>query len=114
MSARGAGGTPEAAAAAARPRRGDDDDALAVAVAGDKSAGVDLAALLREHAAEQIAETKRAMRAEVRNLHVEFLRQMHEMQEQQLAMFEELRGAQRDLAREVEALRRSQQEYVRR
>ena len=39
---------------------------------------------------------------------------MHEAQEQQLAMFEELRGAQRNLAREVEALRRSQQEYVRR
>lgn len=113
MSARGAGGTPEAAAAAARPRRGD-DDALAVAVAGGKSAEVDFAALLREHAAEQIAETKRAIRAEVRNLHVEFLRQMHEAQEQQLAMFEELRGAQRNLAREVEALRRSQQEYVRR
>ena len=113
MSARGAGGTPEAAAAAARPRRGD-DDALAVAVAGGKSAEVDFAALLREHAAEQIAETKRAIRAEVRNLHVELLRQMHEAQEQQLAMFEELRGAQRNLAREVEALRRSQQEYVRR
>ena len=113
MSARGAGGPPEAAAAAARPRRGD-DDALAVAVAGGKSAEVDFAALLREHAAEQIAETKRAIRAEVRNLHVELLRQMHEAQEQQLAMFEELRGAQRNLAREVEALRRSQQEYVRR
>ena len=74
----------------------------------------DLAAMLRSFAAEQLAETKRAMHAEVRNVHVEVLKQFHEMREEQLAMFEEIRGAQRELSRELEALRRTQQEYVRR
>ena len=50
----------------------------------------------------------------MRNVHVEVLKQFHEMREEQLAMFEEIRGAQRELAREVAALRRTQQEYVRR
>ena len=59
----------------------------------------DLSTLLRTFAAEQLAETKRAMHAEVRNVHVEVLRQFHEMREEQLAMFEEIRGAQRQLAR---------------
>ena len=88
LSARGAG-TPEAAAAAARPS-GRRDDALAVAVAGG-DVEVD-AALLREHAAEPLRR-RSARYARSSELHVEFLRQMHEAQEQ-TAMFEELRGAQ--------------------
>ena len=63
--------------------------------------------------AETLMETKKMVHAEVRNVHVEVLKQFHEMREEQLAMFEEIRGAQRELAAEVAALRRAQQEYVR-
>lgn len=80
----------------------------------DSTAGGDIAAILQRMAADQLAETKRVIHAEVRNVHVELLKQFHEMREEQLAMFEEIRGAQRELALEVEALRRTQQEYVRR
>ena len=50
--------------------------------------------------------------AEVRNVHVELIRQFHTLQEEQIAMFEELRGAQRELAKEVAALKKSQGEFV--
>ena len=61
----------------------------------------------------KVAETKRVIHAEVRNLHVELLKQFHDMREEQLQMFEELRGQNAELAAEVESLRRHQQEYVR-
>ena len=64
--------------------------------------------------AEAIAETRRATTSAVRDVHVEILRQMHEMREAQNAMFVEMRDAQRELAKEVAALRNAQMEFVRR
>jgi hypothetical protein len=50
----------------------------------------------------------------VRNVHVELIKQFHTLQEEQVAMFETLRGAQVDLAKEVAALRKSTSDYARR
>ena len=68
--------------------------------------------MLREMAAEQLEEQRRMIHAELRNVHVELIRQFHTLQEEQIAMFEELRGAQRELAKEVAALKKSQGEFV--
>jgi protein NEDD1 len=63
---------------------------------------------------EQLAEMKTAMRAEVRTVHAEMLRQFHEAREEQLDAFEELKASNAKLASEVVALRKAQSEYVRR
>jgi hypothetical protein len=127
MSARAAGGTPESVAAAARPSLGDDVAASPLALTplqarvGGGSAHheplgsmASLREMLREMAAEQLEEQRRMIHAEVRNVHVELIKQFHTLQEEQIAMFEELRGAQRALAKEVAALKKSQGEFVRR
>ena len=57
---------------------------------------------------------KTAMRAEVRTVHAEMLRQFHEAREEQLDAFEELKASNAKLASEVAALRKAQSEYVRR
>ena len=111
MSARGAGGTPEALAAATRPTRGDPR--------GDPDSGpVDadaLAGMIAEAVREAVRESLEAsVRAEVRNVHLEVIRQFHDAREEQTRMFEEVRAAQAALARDVAALRRSQREFVRR
>jgi peptidoglycan hydrolase CwlO-like protein len=54
------------------------------------------------------------MRAEVRTVHAEMLRQFHEAREEQLDAFEELKASNAKLASEVAALRKAQSEYVRR
>ena len=64
--------------------------------------------------AEAIAETRRVTTSAVRDVHVEILRQMHEMREAQTEMFREVREAQKELAAEVAALRMAQREFVRR
>ena len=127
MSARAAGGTPESVAAAARPSLGDDVAASPLAltplqarVSGGSAhheplgSMASLREMLREMAAEQLEEQRRMIHAEVRNVHVELIKQFHTLQEEQIAMFEELRGAQRELAKEVAALKKSQGEFVRR
>ena len=111
MSARGAGGTPEALAAATRPTRGDPR--------GDPDSGPAdadaLAGMIAEAVREAVRESLEAsVRAEVRNVHLEVIRQFHDAREEQTRMFEELRAAQAALARDVAALRRSQREFVRR
>ena len=125
MSARAAGGTPESVAAAARPSLRDDVAAspLALTPSQAKISGgsahheplgsmASLREMLRVMAAEQLEEQRRMIHAEVRNVHVELIRQFHTLQEEQIAMFEELRGAQRELAKEVAALKKSQGEFV--
>ena len=124
MSARGAGGTPEAVAAAARPsprEEGGSSLALTPMIAGgsahhDPPLGSmeSLREMLREMAAEQLEAQRRMIHAEVRNVHVELIKQFHTLQEEQVAMFETLRGAQVDLAKEVAALRKSTSDYARR
>lgn len=122
LSARGAG-TPEAAAAAARPTRGGAPTpapkTLALSPrlgAGTGAAGggahLDVPGTLA--LAEAIAEMRRVTTSAVRDVHVEILRQMHEMREAQTEMFREVREAQKELAAEVAALRMSQREFVRR
>jgi protein NEDD1 len=111
MSARGAGGTPEALAAATRPTRGDPR--------GDPDSGPAdadaLAGMIAEAVREAVRESLEAsVRAEVRNVHLEVIRQFHDAREEQTRMFEEVRAAQAALARDVAALRRSQREFVRR
>ena len=64
--------------------------------------------------AEAITETRRATTSAVRDVHVELLRQMHELGEAQRLAFSEIKHAQADLAKEVAALRRAQLEFVRR
>ena len=64
--------------------------------------------------ATQLEAQRRMIHAEVRNVHVELIKQFHTMQEEQVAMFETLRGAQVDLAKEVAALRKSTSDYARR
>ena len=122
LSARGAG-TPEAAAAAARPTRGGAPTpapkTLALSPrlgAGTGAAGggahLDVPGTLA--LAEAIAEMRRVTTSAVRDVHVEILRQMHEMREAQTEMFREVREAQKELATEVAALRMAQREFVRR
>ena len=122
LSARGAG-TPEAAAAAARPTRGGAPTpapkTLALSPrlgAGTGAAGggahLDVPGTLA--LAEAIAEMRRVTTSAVRDVHVEILRQMHEMREAQTEMFREVREAQKELAAEVAALRMAQREFVRR
>ena len=138
LSARGAG-TPELAAAAARPTRsgapthvpsklslgtpgGNGTRGTGTFNVGDSRSytvgdtsiapGIDVPGTLA--LAEAIAETRRATTSAVRDVHVEILRQMHEMREAQNAMFVEMRDAQRELAKEVAALRNAQMEFVRR
>ena len=126
LSARGAG-TPEAAAAAARPTRGDaaapapatlalsprlgTGTGTGMGTAGD-IAGLDVSGT--QALAEAIAETRRATTSAVRDVHVEILRQMHELRELQTEMFHEVREAQKELAKELAALRMAQREFVRR
>ena len=50
----------------------------------------------------------------MRDVHVEILRQMHELRESQTEMFREVREAQKELAGEIAALRMAQREFVRR
>ena len=127
MSARASGGTPESVDAAARPSLGDDVAAspLALTPSHARISGgsahheplgsmASLREMLREMAAEQLEEQRRMIHAEVRNVHVELIKQFHTLQEEQIAMFDELRGAQRELAKEVAALKKSQGEFVRR
>ena len=64
--------------------------------------------------AEAIAETRRVTTSAVRDVHVEILRQMHELRESQTEMFREVREAQKELAGEIAALRMAQREFVRR
>jgi hypothetical protein len=125
LSARGTG-TPEAAAAAARPTRGGAPTPVpktlslsqrlgtGTGTAGTAGSVPDLDVPGTLALAEAIAETRRATTSAVRDVHVEILRQMHEMREAQTEMFRELRDAQRELAKEVAALRLAQREFVRR
>ena len=125
LSARGTG-TPEAAAAAARPTRGGAPTPVpktlslsqrlgtGTGTAGTAGSVPDLDVPGTLALAEAIAETRRATTSAVRDVHVEILRQMHEMREAQTEMFRELRDAQRELAKEVASLRLAQREFVRR
>ena len=122
LSARGAG-TPEAAAAAARPTRGGAPPPAPKTLAlsprlgagtGAAGAGAHLDVPGTLALAEAIAETRRVTTSAVRDVHVEILRQMHEMREAQTEMFREVREAQKALATEVAALRMAQREFVRR
>ena len=122
LSARGAG-TPEAAAAAARPTRGGAPTPAPKTLAlsprlgagtGAAGAGAHLDVPGTLALAEAIAETRRVTTSAVRDVHVEILRQMHEMREAQTEMFREVREAQKALATEVAALRMAQREFVRR
>ena len=122
LSARGAG-TPEAAAAAARPTRGGAPTPAPKTLAlsprlgagtGAAGAGAHLDVPGTLALAEAIAETRRVTTSAVRDVHVEILRQMHEMREAQTEMFREVREAQKELAAEVAALRMAQREFVRR
>ena len=126
LSARGAG-TPEAAAAAARPTRGDAaapaPKTLALSprlgtgtgtVTGTTGGVADMDVPGTLALAEAIAETRRATTSAVRDVHVEILRQMHELRESQTEMFREVREAQKELAGEIAALRMAQREFVRR
>ena len=129
LSAREAG-TPEAAAAAARPSRswvptpvpktlalragtgGNGDGSPLSGTAPARGLPGDVPGTLA--LAEAIAESRRATTSAVRDVHVEILRQMHEMREAQTAMLQEMREAHKDLAREVAGLRSAQREFVRR
>jgi hypothetical protein len=118
LSARGTG-TPEAAAAAARPTRGGAPTPVpktlslsqrlgtGTGTAGTAGSVPDLDVPGTLALAEAIAETRRATTSAVRDVHVEILRQMHEMREAQTEMFRERvchRGARRVRRRDERAV----------
>ena len=98
-------------ASARGDRAGAGAPAMAMAVAPEAIEHA-VKAAVSEAVTEAIAGFKQAMHAEVRNLHVELLRQFHQQQEENHAAFRQLAERHEALVAEVAALRRHQQEFL--